>query len=322
MPTELGMWLELGALGLACVVAVVGFMKKRSREAGRELPIPPAAGAESPYSPPGTPPPLPDEVMAAEADEGPLEPFNRVRCRWVRRWDFLVIGLVLCLYLWPVVLTILGKTPDEPPKIELATIVATMVMQLFFSAVIIGLVVWRIKPVRWLGLNWPGRAGIEWVKWLVAVPVAIGATWMLLTALYLSGFIQWVQSVEGSDGQQEVVRAFQEINDPLTLAALILMAVVVAPVTEELIFRGYLYPVAKSRIGRNAAVIVSAVVFAAVHHNAVALPALTLLALMLAVSFEFSGSIWMPMSIHAAFNGLTVIGQLAIKFGYATPPTS
>lgn len=301
MPSELGLWLELGALGTAFVVVVIALVMKRVRR-----PLEPSSDFAG-----TSPPPLPASAAA---------PFDRVPTGWVRGFDFLVVALVVCLYLWPAALTLLGKTADEPIKLELASILGTMVMQVFFSAMIIGLVVWRIRLNAWLGLTWPGRSGAQWGIWLISVPACIGATWMLLGLLYVTGFIPWLQEVEGGDGQQEVVRAFQEINDPLTLAMLVLMAAVVAPVTEELIFRGYIYPVAKSRIGRTAAVIVTSLVFAAVHHNSLAMLPLTFLAVLLALSYEFRGSIWMPMSIHAAFNSLTVLGQLMVKFGYVQQP--
>ena len=54
----------------------------------------------------------------------------------------------------------------------------------------------------------------------------------------------------GNDGKQEVVKAFTENDDPVMLGLLVLLAVVVAPLTEEILFRGYLYPVAKRFVGR------------------------------------------------------------------------
>ena len=302
------------------MIALCGMVAGRRRLTAQDAP-PPDTGSEenelNPYRAPVVPPPLP-----VSDDLAPTGRFDRVRVSWVRGFDFLIIGAILSLYLWPLVLALLGKLPEEAAKIELVTLISTMVMQILFAVLIVGVVFWRIKAGTWLGMAWPGKSGVEWAKFLVSVPVCIGATWMFFSLLYFTGYIEWVQSIEGGDGQQEVVKAFQEIEDPLTLVMLVVMAAIVAPVTEEIIFRGYLYPVLKSRTGRTAAIIVSALVFAAVHHNAIALAPLAFLAILLAISFEFTGSIWLPMAIHAAFNTFTVIGQLLVKFGYIPTPAS
>ena len=96
-------------------------------------------------------------------------------------------------------------------------------------------------------------------------------------------------------------------NDRLLL---ILTAVVVAPVSEEVIFRGYIYGVARRYAGRWWALAVSAVIFAAIHAHLPSLGGLLVLAVALTFIYEYTTSLWAPIFAHAAFNGLTVAATL------------
>lgn len=85
------------------------------------------------------------------------------------------------------------------------------------------------------------------------------------------------------------------------------LAVVVAPITEELIFRGYLYGVVKKSGGRLAAMLTSAVVFAAMHNNVPAIPAYVVLAIGFTLAYELTGSLWASIVMHMLFNLTPVV---------------
>jgi membrane protease YdiL (CAAX protease family) len=85
-----------------------------------------------------------------------------------------------------------------------------------------------------------------------------------------------------------------------------LSAVVIAPVFEELIFRGYLYPAFKRFLGPFPAGVGTALLFALIHDNAANFAGLALLALALTLAYEWSGSILLPIAMHAFFNALNL----------------
>lgn len=85
-----------------------------------------------------------------------------------------------------------------------------------------------------------------------------------------------------------------------------LAAAVIAPISEEILFRGYLYQGLKRFIGPIPSAILGAVLFAAIHPTAAGLPGLTLLALALTIAFEWSGSLLVPIVMHALFNSLSL----------------
>ena len=95
---------------------------------------------------------------------------------------------------------------------------------------------------------------------------------------------------------------------------------IVAPIAEEVVFRGYLYPAAKHFCGPVGGILFSSLVFAAAHGNVVALLPLFVLAVLLCLIFEFTGSIWANISVHFLFNGATVALQLLARSGLVEMP--
>jgi membrane protease YdiL (CAAX protease family) len=103
---------------------------------------------------------------------------------------------------------------------------------------------------------------------------------------------------------------------PLAVGSLVLLAVVIAPISEELFFRGVLFRTVRDRHGFWPAALASAIPFGLVHY--VPSPAIDALVLQLTMVFtgiglawiyERRGSIVASMVAHMAFNvvGLVVI---------------
>ena len=86
-----------------------------------------------------------------------------------------------------------------------------------------------------------------------------------------------------------------------------MQAVLFAPVQEELIFRGYLYGLARRHLGVGAGLVVSSALFAGIHLHLPSFAGLFMLAVCLALAYEWTGSILVPMAMHALFNLLSVL---------------
>jgi membrane protease YdiL (CAAX protease family) len=98
------------------------------------------------------------------------------------------------------------------------------------------------------------------------------------------------------------------LNDRLLLIG---TALVIAPVAEELIFRGYIFGVLCRYAGRWWSLLISALVFAAIHAHIPSLAGLFALAVTLTLVYEGTGSLWAPILMHSFFNGITVVFTLA-----------
>lgn len=126
------------------------------------------------------------------------------------------------------------------------------------------------------------------------------------------------QAIVAATGRELPVlqEAFVEAAaEPATAVLLVLSAVVLAPVGEELFYRGLLYQGLRARWGSAPAMWVSAAVFAVTHVN-LAGPALAgvllvvvilPLGVLLAWSFERTGSLIVPIVAHALFNAVQVL---------------
>lgn len=167
----------------------------------------------------------------------------------------------------------------------------------------------RVNLVEAFGLRW--RA--TWWK-VVYAPAVVLVMWTFMGVLDFVGYNEWLgQFIEG-DGIQESVKLLQETKDPLVFILMGVVACIGAPLAEEVVFRGYIYTMVKRMAGLPLAVILSGLFFGAVHMNLVALLPLTVLGIILALSYEYTGSLWAPIAIHFCFNAATVAVQTLLKF--------
>ncbi|PWM32389.1 MAG: hypothetical protein DBX55_01080 [Verrucomicrobia bacterium] len=131
--------------------------------------------------------------------------------------------------------------------------------------------------------------------------------------------------------QQEVIAVFRSIKDWKAIALAIFSIVVLAPIAEELFFRGALYGILRDGLfgeafmGRfappeKAAAFLSAVcvslIFAAIHRNALAFFPLFTMGMMFVGCYAKRGSILSAIVFHGLFNALNValilgLGDLA-----------
>jgi membrane protease YdiL (CAAX protease family) len=89
--------------------------------------------------------------------------------------------------------------------------------------------------------------------------------------------------------------------------AMVALTALLAPLCEELAFRGYLQSALRLRLGDGAALGLGAALFAAMHLNPVSLPGLLLLGLLFAWLALRSGSIWPAVAAHLANNGISSV---------------
>lgn len=240
----------------------------------------------------------------------PLPRWGQVRTWWCGPID--ALGLLLMsgvfIFFGLAAASTEGKTPGESltPSLLIGNIVT--------FAVLVGAVTaiagWRVRPATWLGLRWARWPHFFWIG-----PAAVIAMWAVLGILNASGYIAWMERIVGSSSTQDAVALLRDSQDQWSVGLMAFSAAIVAPLAEEVIFRGYLYPVAKSFGGITAGVLFSALLFAACHGNVPLLLPLFLLGILLALAYEWTGSIWASISIHFFFNSATVAMQLAMRTG-------
>jgi len=111
--------------------------------------------------------------------------------------------------------------------------------------------------------------------------------------------------------EQSLVDLFRNTSSPALLGALIFTAVVIAPMTEEVIFRAGLFRYLRTRIPRWIAYVVPALVFSLLHSSIFAFVPLFAFGLALSYAYERTGRIAVPMIAHGLFNLHTILLVLA-----------
>ncbi|HEX4629924.1 MAG TPA: CPBP family intramembrane glutamic endopeptidase [Chthoniobacterales bacterium] len=106
--------------------------------------------------------------------------------------------------------------------------------------------------------------------------------------------------------KQPIVEMFSDSSTIEQRMLIIVLAVSLAPMAEEFIFRFFLYGVARRYFGRAIGVVASSLLFAAVHGHLPSFLPLFVLGSCLAIAYEWSGSILVSMTMHAVFNATTL----------------
>jgi len=145
----------------------------------------------------------------------------------------------------------------------------------------------------------------------------LGLILLLPVVLVVSaGYTGWLQARWPDLEPQETVKMFIDSEGLLTKWIMAGAAVIVAPLVEETVFRGFVYGVLKRYSDSWFAALMSSAMFALAHfHLGSALP-LFVLALGFSFAYERTGSLLVPMVMHALFNGITLI--VLLVFGVDT----
>jgi membrane protease YdiL (CAAX protease family) len=112
--------------------------------------------------------------------------------------------------------------------------------------------------------------------------------------------------------EQPAVQALRTAASLWNRMALGAAAILLAPVAEEMLFRGILYPAIKQAGHPHLALWGTSLLFAAVHTNAVTFIPLAVLAVVLTALYERTNNLLAPITAHAMFNALN-FGRLLIQ---------
>ncbi len=157
----------------------------------------------------------------------------------------------------------------------------------------------RRNRVRWsdafgLGLRGLPRGAAQGVAFLLAaLPVLVFYT--LLYRLVL-------QSLGVEVNLQEQVELMGGTTSGAVRLYYLFLAGVLAPVVEELLFRGLLFPVLLQRLPLWLSLVVVSVLFAAIHVHLPSLAPLFVLSFAFCLAYLGTGSLWAPIVMHSLFN--------------------
>jgi len=224
-----------------------------------------------------------------------------------RTWKFesvimLAAGLMISLSAVGLIMILLERTWSEIPsnqKTFLQFVLNTMgfhgasflLLHLFLRQHDLN---WReflgiTRHQTWRPLAWGALTG------LAVLPLALGLNW-------LSGLL--ITHLHGEPVEQQSVLILRDTQGPGELVAFGVAAIILAPLVEEMLFRGVLYRFLKQYLPTAGATLLSATLFALIHVNLMTFLPLVVLGIVLARTYERSGCLLAPVATHAIFNSV------------------
>jgi CAAX protease family protein len=155
-------------------------------------------------------------------------------------------------------------------------------------------------------LNVERLAGLS--KHGIGRSIATGALLLLAAYPLISLADAITRRFEGSgSSKQSIVELFNGSRTIDQRIMIIVLAVAIAPIAEEFIFRFFLYGVLRRYLGRLAGLVLTSLLFAAVHAHLPSFAPLFVLGACFTIAYEWSGSIFVSMTMHSLFNSMTLI---------------
>jgi len=106
---------------------------------------------------------------------------------------------------------------------------------------------------------------------------------------------------------QYAVELVQAVQTPAAWFSILWIACISAPVAEELLFRGVLFPLCLRHSSIVRSILLMAMLFGAMHMNLFALAPLCVMAVFMAIAYLATGRIGVPVVMHILFNTIAII---------------
>jgi uncharacterized protein len=197
-----------------------------------------------------------------------------------------VVAVIVASALLAIPFALAGADLDGGPFVIAGTIVQDVVLIAVAWFVASGL---GRPDARTFGLR-PFRASA--IGWIFVALVA----YLVLASIY---------TVLVDPPSEQLPSGLEDADTDLGLAlATGLLLIGIAPVAEEVFFRGFLYQAFRNSYGVLAGALLSGLIFGAVHGEFFKLVQLAVLGVILALLFEKTRSLWPPIILHAVNNSL------------------
>lgn len=193
---------------------------------------------------------------------------------------------------------------DGAPDSDVGARLVVVQSLLFHGAAlfyVIGILIrFRIRPLSAFGIHLPRlsrSAGLAVLFYLVALPHVMLYGWLS----------RWGLDAIGHEiGMQPVLRLLSGRQPGWVYLYLIGLAVLVAPVVEEVVFRGIALPLLIQRMGKAPAVILVSLVFSAMHAHLTSFVPLFVIGAAFSLAYLRTGDLAVPILMHTVFNAVNI----------------
>lgn len=247
-----------------------------------------------------------------QRDCTPLLPQPLVERLRLRAWRPADAALLLCALLAPMLCGLLSSRNAAPAAAPAIPRLPAVIPYLIYYALVLAGVA---LAARRTGRGIQEALGLQ--RDTAAAAVRRGLELGLATLPLVMGVAlatDWTLRQVGVDTQRQPI--FDVLADPGLPAAmralLLLIAVAVAPLAEEAVFRGVLLPTALQRWRPAAAFLLVNTIFALLHLHAPSFPPLLTVGLCFSAGMLATGSLLTPVVMHALFNAEMLLAFYAL----------
>ncbi|MBM4465802.1 MAG: CPBP family intramembrane metalloprotease [Chloroflexi bacterium] len=160
-----------------------------------------------------------------------------------------------------------------------------------------------LVPVWWLTVR---KYNVGWralgLRSFKGAMVGLGCGLMILSSIF-NLFYSLFLALFGLRMQVDLAPLFAELDSPWWLLA---GGVIVAPVVEEVFFRGFVFAGLRQRYDWKKAALISSALFAVIHVTPTAMIPIFILGLIFAYLYHRSNSIWPAVLMHVSTNALAL----------------
>jgi uncharacterized protein len=147
------------------------------------------------------------------------------------------------------------------------------------------------------------RVRFRGVDVALGIVAGLGSQLVLVPLLYWP-LDRWLNLDELDDPARDLADAAQSAP---AFVLIVIGVAIVAPIVEELFFRGVLLPALAERFGDAAGIVGSSVIFALFHFEPVAMPGLLVVGLVFALLVHRTGRLGPAIVAHIAFNAVVAV---------------
>ena len=225
------------------------------------------------------------------------------------------LSVFACIILGSVLIGLGHGGPDAANEPSVGRLILAVVS--FQGAALV--LIWRF--LREHQVTWSEAFGLRHERKRALVWGAVGVSIFLPVGWLLQSFSAVVLTRLHLDPvAQAAVEALRAMGHGPGLAAFVVLTVIVAPVAEEMLFRGILYPAIKQAGFPRVAVWGTSGLFAAIHFNLTAFVPLFVLALLLIWLYEKTDNLLATIAAHSLFNTANLaLFFLADEFSQTLP---
>jgi membrane protease YdiL (CAAX protease family) len=227
-------------------------------------------------------------------------------------WLEVLGGLLLPVAV--IVLSVARRNPDtQPPALSVKTAMLSLAAQIVVQGLAAAILIARAleRPDGWREAGLVPRRPWRDVVWGLVATLCIPV--VVFGVMRMAVVVGEVLELQTPKISHTTLKMMRDSPAPFVTALLVFGAVVVAPVLEEITFRGLVQTGLARQwplLPRWGVITAAALVFAAVHAPVAAwqtLPALFVLGLALGWLYEASGSLLPSVILHAVFNAINVV---------------